>query len=110
MCSGGSVGGTALVPGACSIARWVVGLGLAYQRGLQSRLGQPELLQRRDGAHDAGGLRARIGQQLEHADQHAVVAQQVFLADALLRGQDVIAVVRSHIPGGAVGRIAFPQV
>jgi hypothetical protein len=33
-------------------------------------------------AVDAGDLRARIGQQFEHADQHAVVAQQVLLGDA----------------------------
>ena len=42
----------------------------------QIGLGDPEVAQRLDIGVDARDLLARVGEQLEHADQHAVVAQQ----------------------------------
>ena len=47
---------------------------------------------------DAGDLVARVGQQLEHADQHAVVAKQVFVGDASC------AAARSRRGSGGRGR------
>src|SRR5438132_14369965 len=51
---------------------------LAGHGGCQCGVGEPELLVGVDGCDDTRYLLAGVGQQFEHADQHAVVAQHVF--------------------------------
>ena len=55
-------------------------------------------------------LVAGVGEQFEHADEHAVVAQQVLLGNHPAQRQDLVAVVPAHIPGRAVGGVGFAQV
>src|SRR3569623_443565 len=56
-------------------------------------IGEPEIALRLDGGVHRRDLRTRVGQQLEHADQHAVVAILVFLGDALLQWHHLVAQV-----------------
>ena len=70
-------------------------------------VGQPELLLGLDRAGHAGDLAAGLSQQLEHADQHAVVAQQVLIRDGLVQRHQLVAgggqahhPVPVHLPGG----------
>ena len=67
-------------------------MGTAAQRLLQAGVGDPEITLGLDGGIDRGGLFARIGQQGEDADEHAVVAQQVFFGDALAQRHQFILV------------------
>src|SRR5687767_12854212 len=78
MCSvGGSVAATAAAGGdGTRLHREATG-GLADQGRLQRSIGQPEIALRFDRLHDAADLLSRIGEQLEHADQHPVVAKLV---------------------------------
>ena len=48
---------------------------------------------------------ARVGQQLEDADQHPVVAQQVLVGDALAQRHDLVAIVAGDVVGRAVGLV-----
>ena len=70
-------------------------------------LGQPEVAQGFDGGVDAGDLQPRVGEQFEHADEHAVVAQQVLVQDALTQRHDLVTVVAGDVPGRAVGAVGF---
>ena len=56
-----------------------------------------------DRRRHAGDLVARVRQQLEHADEHAVVAKNVFLGHGLSKRHDLIAVVPGQVVGRAVG-------
>ena len=71
---------------------------------------QPELLLGIDGRHDGGHLVAGVGEQLEDADEHAVVPKQVFVGDGFAKRYHLIAVVPRDVVGGSVGRIRLPQV
>src|SRR5574343_938020 len=53
--------------------------GLADECHVEVRLGDPEIAQCLDRGVNAGDLGSGIGQQLEHADEHAVVEQHVFV-------------------------------
>src|SRR5688572_22894730 len=55
----------------------------AREACLQFRVGDPEIAQRSKIGIDGDDLLARIGEQLEHAGEHAVVAQEHLLRNAL---------------------------
>ena len=62
------------------------------------------------GRVDAGHLGARVGEQFEHADQHAVVAQHVLLGDALAQRHEFVAVLFRHAPGAAVVAVGLAHL
>src|SRR6266545_4939460 len=75
----------------------------ARQRELEIGAGEPEITLRLDRCDDARDLLARLGQQLEDARQHAVVAEQRLVGDRLAQRHDLVAVMAREIVGGAIG-------
>src|SRR5688572_18340185 len=80
------------------------------QRRLEVGLGDPEVARGLDRADHGVRLLARIGQQLEDADEHAVVAQQVLFRDRLAQRHDLVAVASRDCPRGAVRGMAFADL
>ncbi|CAJ7226688.1 Uncharacterised protein [Burkholderia pseudomallei] len=68
---------------------------------------EPVVLQRIDiGVHRAD-LIARVGKQLEHADEHAVVAQQHLVGNRLAQRHDLVAIVLRDVVARHVRRVRF---
>ena len=59
---------------------------------------------------DRGSLFARVGQQLKHADQHAVVAQHGFIRNFLAKGNHPVAIMLRQVVRGAVINVAFTRL
>jgi hypothetical protein len=55
--------------------------------------------------HHTGDVVPRVGQQLEHTNQHGVVAQHVFIGHGLAQRHNLVAVMPGQVVAGAVGRI-----
>ena len=69
---------------------------------LEIGVGDPEIAQRFDRCGDRGDLLARVDQELEHADQHGVVAQDVLVRDALAQREDDVAIAACDLVRRAV--------
>src|SRR3990167_2226654 len=81
--------------------------GLANQSHLQVALSQPEISQSIDVAIDRRDLLAGIGQQVEHADEHAVVAKLVLFGDALAQRHYLVAVMAGNVMSAAVAQVGL---
>ena len=72
-------------------------------------LRDPECLLGVDGIGDCLRLFAGVGQQFEHADQHAVVAQLIFVGDFFTQGDHLVAVAAGDVVGAAVVAVALAR-
>ena len=84
--------------------------GFADESHVEVGLRKPEVALGLDGGVDAGDLQTRVGEQLEDADQHAVVAQQVLLGDLLAQRHDLVLVVARDVVGGAPRAVSLAKL
>src|SRR3970282_1054369 len=80
------------------------------KRHLQVGFSDPEVALRFEIRVDARHGVARVGEQLEYRRQHAVVAQQHLLRDALPERHDLVAVMPRDVERRAVGGVGLPYL
>src|SRR3989304_4903296 len=81
--------------------------GFAHQRHFEVGLRNPEIAQRFDIAVHAGNLGTRIGEQLEHADDHAVGARLILLGDAFAQRHYFVTIVLRNVETGTVALVGL---
>ena len=84
--------------------------GIAEQRRVEFRLGDPEIAHALDVCIVARELFARIGEQFENADERGVVAQQILLRDRLAQRHHLIALVPRDVVARPVTAIGLANL
>ena len=80
---------------------------LADHRHFQITASDPEIAQGFDIAVDATDLRPGISEQVENANQHAVVAEHVLVRNPLVEGDHLVTVMAGNVVIGSVGVIGL---